>query len=216
MLDASLETALSAAGHAALDDPLFLGVDFLIRAGVAVEMLDQLKEKILRDSMSYVMDVVAALTEIHIQPQVAGPPPLAAPKPSSLKKGNRDSKPAPPSEAATAAVLSATSHIGWWGVRCAPRAGAACTLIVCPVFSRSFTFLGDAAFTSCFVNCMTCVANWNDGVSFRRWTSMWLRVFRLLAPAPQLADMFAGTVFKLATEALLMQKPWTLVRHSFF
>jgi hypothetical protein len=44
---------------------------------------------------------------------------------------------------------------------------------------------------------------------------MWLRVFRLLGPAPQLADMFAGTVFKLATEALLMQKPWTLVRHSF-
>lgn len=44
---------------------------------------------------------------------------------------------------------------------------------------------------------------------------MWLRVFKLLASAPQLADMFAGTVFKLSTEALLMQKPWTLVCSSF-
>lgn len=114
MLDASLETALSAAGHAALDDPLFLGVDFLTRSGVAVEMLDQLKEKILRDSMSYVMDVVAALTEIHISPQVAAPPPFAAQKSSSLKKGSRGSKAVPPSDSVTASVLSATSHIGWW------------------------------------------------------------------------------------------------------
>lgn len=92
VLDASTEAPF---GSSATLDPLYVGVAPLASVGVDMELLDQVKEKVLRDGIRFAVDLVTALVDF-------GPDaPAAAGKPHGGSGKGKDGKPAPAAAPAT-------------------------------------------------------------------------------------------------------------------
>ena len=152
------------------------------------------QEKLFRDAVRGVMDIVIAMTD--------------------TEPFSKDAAPSAGAGKAVAIVMPAAvggikKHAKGSGT--APAAPAEAPLGLPGDCTAKYCLMTSPVVCNALVGCMIRALEWNDGSCFRRLIATWLRLFQHLSPMPEFTMTFAKDLFQTAFEALLAMKPWTIV-----